>query len=126
MKTIPIERLTTGTIIHRKGGEFGSTGGFAEVMSIQNEGDDGFYVSTRIQGWPEEAGEVGFYVMPGATVDFGGIGEPVLAEAPDAFLSAYGARQAQIARDRVRAADEADEDWRGAEDRARAYLAAAE
>ena len=126
MTSIAIERLTTGTIIHHKGGEFGSFGGFAEVVSIVDEGDDGFYVSTRIQGWPEEAGEVSFYVMPGETVEFGGVGQPVLAEAPDAFLSAYQARQAQIARDRIRAADEADEDWRGAEDRARAYLAAAE
>jgi hypothetical protein len=80
-KTIPIERLTTGTLIYRKGGDFGPFGGFAEVQTVDFD-IDGFYTIEALtmdtDGVVDWIGTdtISFTVDAGGEVEFGGRGEP--------------------------------------------------
>lgn len=95
---VNIERLKAPTIIHRIGGDFGPFGGFAEVQDIQFDGE--FYIVTaRLIGGDEgyvTDTEVQFNVWAGESVDFGGLGEPVLRNKDDVTLEEW---QAKIAAD---------------------------
>lgn len=78
---IPIERLTSGVAIFRKGGDFGPFGGAAEVVSVEFD-PDGFYVVDALfiesDGSVEWTGDeaVRFFVDPGEKVEFAGRGLP--------------------------------------------------
>jgi hypothetical protein len=84
---IPVDRLTIGTIIYAKGGDFW-TGEFAEVVSIEDQPDDeSFAVTCQIDG----VGFESLLTVPyGGTVQFGGVGEPVLR--PLTFAEAHAAQ----------------------------------
>lgn len=85
--TIPVDRLTIGTIIHATSGDFW-TGAFAEVVSVQDmgEGED-YCVTCQIDGVDFESQ---LFVPKGGSVNFGGVGEPVLR--PLTFAEAHAAQ----------------------------------
>lgn len=90
---IPVERLLSGTIIHRADDfEFGPFGSFAEVQDIEFDGY-GYTVTARLLTEAGHAGEdeVQFIVDASQSVEFGGLGEPRMrseADVPDEEVSA--------------------------------------
>lgn len=90
--TIPVDRLTTGTIIYATGGDFW-TGAFAEVISIEDmgEGED-WAITCQIDGVEFESQ---LFVTKGGSVQFGGVGEPVLR--PLTFAEAHAAQIEAVA-----------------------------
>jgi hypothetical protein len=79
---IPIERLTTGTVVYRKNGDFGSFGAYAEVTAVEFD-DEGYLVTALFMEGAhgsEYAGteEVQFWVECGESVTHGGDRAPVL------------------------------------------------
>jgi len=75
---INIERLTTGTTILLRGGDWT---GFAEVFDVQFDGWEGYTVTfctDARHGW--DATDT-VYIKAGGFVKFGGTGEPVLRDA---------------------------------------------
>jgi hypothetical protein len=75
-KSIPIERLTVGTVIHAVGSDFGAFGSFATVTAIEDQGEgEAFLVTVDHGGW---LGEQTMAVAKGGRVQFGGVGQPKL------------------------------------------------
>lgn len=80
---IPVERLTTGTIIYATGGDFW-TGAFAEVLRVSDGGlGEDYAVTCQMDGVEFESL---LFVPKGGAVTFGGIGAPVLR--PESDISA--------------------------------------
>lgn len=74
---IPVERLTTGTTILLRGGDWT---GFAEVYDVQFDGWEGYeitFCTDQRHGW--DATDT-VYIKAGGFVKFGGTGEPVLRD----------------------------------------------
>lgn len=75
-KTIPIERLTSGTQVYVTDLEVVGMGDFYTVQSVEDQpNDESFQVWLVTDGWRNE---LGFSVPYGGSVEFGGVGEPVL------------------------------------------------
>ncbi len=90
MTTIPVERLTAGTIIYAVGGDFGAFGGFAELVSIEDQGEgEAFLLTLDHGGW---IGEQTMAVAKGSRVEFGGRGEPKLLPLSEVSEEALQAR----------------------------------
>tara|TARA_R110000851_G_C13100092_1_gene568100 strand:+ start:5358 stop:5756 length:399 start_codon:yes stop_codon:yes gene_type:complete len=84
MTSIPIERLRSPTLIHHKGGDFGTYGDFAEVQDVEFDGHEyiitaRFLESDGARDWVGGT-EVRFTVEPGSTVTYGGRSAPLLRD----------------------------------------------
>jgi hypothetical protein len=80
----PIERLRAPTLIHHKGGDFGTYGDFAEVQDIDFDGHDYVITARFLEGdgardWVGD-NEVTFTVAPGSTIAYGGRAAPLLRD----------------------------------------------
>lgn len=90
---IPVERLTTGTTILLRGGDWT---GFAEVYDVQFDGWEGYeitFCTDSRHGW--DATDT-VYIKAGGFVKFGGTGEPVLRDESAVTLEEWQAKAEMI------------------------------